>query len=427
MSTTAESNTAAASTPIPGASGNDSVLRVDIAIIGGGIAGLWLLDRLTSAGYSALLLEHRALGSDQTNASQGMIHGGVKYALSGALTGASEAIAAMPNHWRACLRGEGDVDLRGARVLSDHFYLWSTGGAASRLTTFLASKAVRGRVDAVKKAELPALFQTDAMSGKAFGGSLYKLVDMVLDVPSVVSTLASHHPEAVYQIDWRRAHWRSAESGHASLHMDVDSEGFTLAATVFVLAAGEGNGVLLDQLGARSPQMQRRPLQQVMVKHSSPHRFYGHCLGLDPTPRLTISSYPCADGEQVWYLGGTLAEQGANRSAAEVIARAQRELTELLPWVNLDGARWATVPIERAEPKQRHLVRPDQAFAQWIDSRANVIAAWPTKLTLAPNLANAVLELLTARKMAPSGHVIPRLPLPRPPIAPTPWQMAFGD
>ncbi|MGK2915224.1 MAG: FAD-dependent oxidoreductase [Porticoccaceae bacterium] len=399
---------------------------MDVVVVGGGIAGLWLLNRLVRAGYSALLLEHQALGSDQTSASQGMIHGGVKYALSGALTGASEAIAAMPDHWRACLRGEGDVDLRGARVLSDHFYLWSSGSAVSKLTTFFASKAVRGRVDAIAGNERPALFQPDALNGKAFKGSLYKLADMVLDVPSVIAALAGNCPEATYLIDWPRARWGCAKAQRASLDIDdADGGTLTLAPAAFVLAAGQGNGALLDQLAANSPRMQRRPLQQVMVKHAYPHRFYGHCLGLEATPRLTISSHPCDDGEQVWYLGGTLAEKGAHQSAAEVIARAQRELAELMPWVDLGAARWAALTIDRAEPQQSNFARPDQAFASWIDSRTNVIAAWPTKLTLAPNLASTVLELLAAKKIAPSGRAAPTLPLPRPPLAPAPWQTAF--
>lgn len=418
--------TLAGTTQLPSVPRGVPIFAADVVVIGGGIAGLWLLNRLRSAGYSVLLLEHKALGGDQTAASQGMIHGGVKYALAGALTGASEAIAAMPDHWRACLRGEGDVDLRGARLLSDHFYLWSAGGAVSKLTTFFASKTVRGRVQAIASGEHPALFQTHSLKSEAFKGSLYKLVDMVLDVPSVVAALAANQPQAIYLIDWQRARWRHAAANCAALDIDTVGGPLTIAAEAFVLAAGQGNSELLDQCGANSPRMQRRPLHQVMVKHAYPHRFYGHCLGVEPTPRLTISSHPCDDGEQVWYLGGALAEKGVGLSAAAVIARAQRELAELMPWIDLGGACWAALPIDRAEPRQRNFARPDQAFASWIDSRANVIAAWPTKLTLAPNLASAVLELLAAKKISPSGRVAPALPLPRPPLAPTPWQTAFG-
>ncbi|MDF1622160.1 MAG: FAD-dependent oxidoreductase, partial [Pseudohongiella nitratireducens] len=56
-----------------------------ITIVGGGIAGLWLLNRLCLAGYDAILLDKGGLGSGQTLASQGIIHGGLKYALNGIL------------------------------------------------------------------------------------------------------------------------------------------------------------------------------------------------------------------------------------------------------------------------------------------------------------------------------------------------------
>ena len=75
-------------------------LHVDVAIVGGGIAGLWLLNRAANAGYSTLLIEKAALGAGQTLASQGMIHGGVKYMLGGITTGASETIAGMPARWQ---------------------------------------------------------------------------------------------------------------------------------------------------------------------------------------------------------------------------------------------------------------------------------------------------------------------------------------
>ena len=122
----------------------------DIAIIGGGIAGLWLLNRLANQGFNVILFEKNSLGGDQTVASQGMIHGGMKYTLNGALTGASEAISEMPSYWQKCIDGEGEVDLKGAKKLSNHFYMWSSKSILSKMTTFLASKAIRGRINKVR-------------------------------------------------------------------------------------------------------------------------------------------------------------------------------------------------------------------------------------------------------------------------------------
>lgn len=402
-------------------------LSCDIAIVGGGIAGLWLLNRLVNNGYNAILFEQNALGSDQTVASQGMIHGGIKYTLSGALTGASEAIADMPAHWQACMEGKGDVNLQGAKTLSNHFYMWSSNSTLSKMTTFLASKATRGRITKVCKSERPEIFQHNE-----FKGSLYKLVDMVLDVPSVVKTLADNCQGRIFKIDWNRAQWHHGsdkqDNNDVALDFLYDGQDYRLNADQFVLTAGQGNEAIMQELGVKSTKMQRRPLQQVMVKHHYPNRFYGHCLGAETTPRLTISSHTYDDKSQVWYLGGSLAEKGAELSSDEVIASAKKELEELMPWVNLSDAQWAALPVDRAEPRQLNFARPDKAFASATKECPNVIVAWPTKLTLCPNLADEVIEILEKQKITASSDPTPDLHfLSAPPIALTPWEIAFGD
>jgi len=404
-------------------------MSCDVAIIGGGIAGLWLLNRLINSGYNAILFESKALGSDQTVASQGMIHGGIKYTLSGAFTGASEAIADMPAHWQACMEGKGNVDLQGAQILSDHFYMWSSNSALSKMTTFLASKATRGRINKVHNNERPAIFQHGQ-----FKGSLYRLVDMVLDVPSVVKTLADNCQGRIFKIDWNKAQWHHDNNKQVALDFLYDGQNYRLEANQFVLTAGQGNESILQELGVDSPKMQCRPLQQVMIKHHYPHTFYGHCLGAETTPRLTISSHPCNyeqgndEQGQVWYLGGTLAEKGADLSADTVIANAKNELAELMPWVDLSKAQWATLPVNRAEPKQLNFARPDKAFARITKECPNIIVAWPTKLTLCPNLADEVIALLDQQQITASSNPAPNLHfLSTPPMALTPWQIAFGD
>lgn len=397
----------------------------DTLIIGGGIAGLWLANRLQAAGYNLLLLEQSGLGDHQSLASQGMIHGGVKYALSGALTGASEAIADMPAHWAACLKGQGDVDLRGARVLSEHFYMWASPSVTSRITTFFASKALRGRVDHLKPADYPPLL---AAAGRTF--DLYKLVDLVLDVPSVVATLARNLGDRARTINWQHSRIEQTSDG-ISLCTTVGHQRHRLHAKKIIFTAGRGNEALLAECGCEQPAMQLRPLQQVMVKHKLGYEFFGHCLGADKTPRLTISSHPARDGDIVWYLGGSLAEQGAQQTPAELIACAQKELAALMPWLDFSSAQWATLPVARAEPRQRNFARPDQAFAaraQRADGAAcHILVGWPTKLTLAPNMANSMLSLLADDQITPSHAATDASFLPPAPLAHTPWDIAFNQ
>jgi len=73
-----------------------------------------------------------ALGAGQTIASQGILHGGLKYSLSGLLEPSSRAVADMPARWNASLRGQTAPDLRDVRVLSPCCYLWRTQSLRSR-------------------------------------------------------------------------------------------------------------------------------------------------------------------------------------------------------------------------------------------------------------------------------------------------------
>lgn len=396
---------------------------VDIAILGGGIAGLWLLNRLQSMGYNCLLLERDTLGGGQSIASQGMIHGGIKYALGGALTGASEAIGDMPNHWRRCLRGEGDVDLRGASVLSEHFFLWSTAALSSRLTTFFASRLTRGRVEPVASAQRPDIF-----SSPAFRGQLYRLTDLVLDVPSVIQTLANQHAQRIRRIDWPQSHFERRADAISALHLSTPQGPLAVRAQRYILAAGSGNAELLTAMGADRPAMQLRPLHQVLVRHDYPAPLYAHCMGSNPSPRLTVSSHRSTDGRWVWYLGGDLATQGVELEPPQLIARAQQELDTLFPWIEFGHTDWATLRINRAEPRQQGLVKPDQAFVGRARGISNVFAAWPTKLTLAPDLANTVLTALDEDRIVPSRKPLPTAlsALPQPVMARPSWETLFA-
>ncbi len=390
-------------------------LKTDLCILGGGIAGLWLANLAKAKGLDVLLLDNHALGSGQTIASQGMIHGGMKYTLTGALTGASETIADMPAYWRKCLCGEGDISLRDTRILSDHFFLWSGESVASKLSTFFASKITRGRVTPVADDRRPAFLRH-----QDFTGSLYRLDDLVLDVPSLIANLAHNLDGRCFLIGDYQLQKTTDDTYY--LH----TESLTIHAQQFAFCAGETNQHLLHQLGMTTPQQQVRPLQQVMIKHSYPFDFFGHCVGMDTTPRLTISTHRLPTGESVWYLGGSLAEKGASLSAEELIELAKCELTELIPWINFEKASWATLNINRAEPKQPGLIRPDNAFAEALPN-TNICIGWPTKLTLAPNMANQIWSLLEARRLSPlfKNRRADLQSLTPATIAKTPWEIAF--
>ncbi|MGN2405629.1 NAD(P)/FAD-dependent oxidoreductase [Pseudomonas syringae] len=384
-----------------------SVISTDVLIVGAGVAGLWLNARLRRQGFSTVLVESASLGGGQSLKSQGIIHGGAKYALHGALSGASEAIADMPRRWREALDGKGELDLSGVRLLSDAHYLWSPGTIAGNLTSFFASKAVRGRVDQVKGEQLPP-----ALQHPKFKGKVYRLAELVVDVPSLINRLAELAGDSLLagkQIE-------PLYEGDELIGLRVD--GTDIHAQRIVLSAGGGNADLLKAVGISQPQMQRRPLHMVLVKGPSLKPLYAHCLGGGTKPRITVTTHPAADGQWVWYLGGDLAEaDGVAREPEAQIAVARKELEALLPWVDLSQAQWATLRVDRAEPAQSGLVRPDNAF---LESQKRLMVGWPTKLALAPDFADRVLSVLSREGIHPTPQ--PALAnVPKPPIAVPVW------
>jgi len=385
-----------------------SVISTDVLIVGAGVAGLWLNARLRRQGFSTVLVENHSLGGAQTLKSQGIIHGGAKYALHGALTGASEAIADMPRRWREALAGDGELDLSGVRLLSEAHYLWSPGTLAGNLTSFFASKAVRGRVDQVKGDQLPP-----ALQNPRFKGKVYRLAELVVDVPSLVERLAELAGDSL--LAGQKVEPLFENERLIGLRVD----GLDILAQRIVLSAGQGNAELLTSLEINVPAQQLRPLHMVMVKGPSLKPLYAHCLGGGPKPRITVTTHPAANGEWVWYVGGDIAEaEGVARTADEQIAAAKKELASLLPWVDLSQAQWATLRVDRAEPAQSGLVRPDNAF---VSDTGRLLVGWPTKLALAPDFSDRVIHALEQVGIKPGN--VPALPdFPRPPLGKTAWE-----
>ncbi len=398
-------------------------ISADIVILGGGIAGLWILSHLRGLGYSVLLLEASTLGNGQSVCSQGIIHGGLKYALRGSLSEAAIALAGMPSRWRDCLSGNGTVDLQGCRVLSDRYYMWSEGSYVSRLKAFLGSRTLRGKIDLVDNNDYPQPLH------EATGqGSLYRLPDFVIDTGSLLRTLGAHYPECIYSyIPSRLELPPEGDHEHCRLRIGTHRGQLELQAKRIVLAAGEGNAALLQLAGLAGPKMQTRPLNMVILRKRSLPPLYLHCVGdsFSLTPRLTLTSHPCANNDMAWYLGGELAETGVTRDDREQITVAGRLVHELFPWVDTEGADWACLRINRAEGREQEGHRPDSVFLKPVK---NFLVAWPTKFTLSPALADAVAQELSTQGIVPSlkfnSDIAARFLEPAV-VARPPWETCF--
>jgi len=252
-----------------------------------------------------------------------------------------------------------------------------------------------------------------ALQDKRFKGKVYRLAELVVDVPSLVQRLADLGGDGLLagtQIE------PLLEAG-VLVGLKVDER--EIRAQRIVISAGGGTATLLEALGLSRPAMQRRPLHMIMVKSPNLKPLYAHCLGGGTKPRITVTTHPAADGQWVWYLGGDIAEaEGVAREPAQQIATAQKELGQLLPWIDLSQAQWATLRVDRAEPLQTGLTRPDNAF---LAEEGRLLVGWPTKLALAPDFSDRVLSALDRDGIRPS-HTAPLPTLPKPPMGIPAWE-----
>jgi len=392
-------------------------LSTDVVIIGAGIAGLWLHHRLNDLGYHALLLESGQIGQGQTLSSQGIIHGGSKYALNGILSKASQVISTMPARWKACLDGQGDIDLSTVTKLADYQLLWSKDRLSSKMVSFFASKALRSRMQTVAQKDRPAFF-----ADPGFKGALYELDEPVLDVPSLLAELVRPWQQRMLAVPAETTYQWQRNSGIIQSLLIGDD--YQIDAQQFVLTAGEGNEAILASLQQSSPEMQRRPLQMVLCKSKQAETplpmIYAHSLGSGSKPIATISSHRDHEGNVIWYIGGNIAEEGVDKAEDKLVEEAKQLLADILPWVDLPDLDWATHPVNRAEPKQSSLSRPDSAF---VSTDNNLHVCWPTKLALAPDLADQAIAALNKAGLTAGTHQ--NSEFPHPVIAQTLWDRAF--
>lgn len=352
----------------------------DVAIVGAGIAGIWTAAALQAAGYRTVVFEAAAIGDGQTLASQGIIHGGTKYALTGKLTGSSEAVRAMPGRWKQHLAGELSPDLSSVIVNTPTQFMWDAGGVSSRVSSFFASKLMSSRVQRVADNELPAILKSR---------HVYQLQEPVLDVSSVLEKLSENLP--VYQA---RVDSVSEEAdGTSRLRLQSGEAQLDVLADMVVYAAGEGNERL------QTSPMQRRPLHMVMVKGDLP-MLWGHVIEANANPRMTITSHVLADGKEVvWYIGGQLAETGASLDTRALFALAHRELQTVFPGVDWSDKLWAPLLVNRAEGLQADVSRPASPV---ITQDTAGITIWPTKLVFAPMVADEILQRVDSSDLQPS-------------------------
>lgn len=389
-------------------------MRLDALIFGGGAAGLWLLDRMSRDGHHVLLLEAQTLGCGQTVSSQGIIHGGLKYTLAGLLTKSAKNIREMPQLWRDCLLGTTTPNLSNTNLRSGCCYLWQTDSLSSRAGMIGARFGLQTTPENITQEERPEAL-------KDVPGTVARLPEQVISPRTFLNDLANQYSDRILKID--------AKNG---LAFDLDSPGEVKAVRItspngdrelklcprqVIFTAGAGNGKLRKMTGLSEEAMQRRPLHMVLVRGKLPE-LNGHCVAGAKT-RVTVTSEVDSEGRMTWQLGGQLAEDGTSMSPMALTQRALSELTAVLPGIDFRGTEWTTYKVDRAEGATGNGSRPDNIQ---VLCAGNVTTGWPTKLVLAPVLAQEIASRTASPYFSSQFDTSVFEGWPRPEVALHPWE-----
>mgnify|MGYP003452069521 FL=1 len=240
----------------------------------------------------------------------------------------------------------------------------------------------------------------------------------MLDVPSLIKNLAEPYLPYCFKLPTDNRYTMEMADDHIKF---IRVGELQITAQKYIFTAGKGNINLTKDLPTK-PTAQLRPLQMVLVKDKNLLPLYGHCIGLGSTPRLTITTHVASDQMPVWYLGGKLAEDGVQKTASQQIEYTKQELVALFPRLDLSAAQYATLAIDRAEAKQDNGLKPDSVT---IFNTHNYITAWPTKLALAPILAQEIITQIKAANIKPQQPSLEKINLVQPGFAEPIWEQVL--
>lgn len=375
---------------------------VDVVILGGAVAGCWIAKTLRAAGYTVAIVTLGGVSGGQTAHSHVYIHRGHLYR--------KEALNE--------LKAEGSTlvsDLQWASQLWDEWFreLPDHGGGLDAAPTQglfgFTSEAEAAAVD------MGAWFPFGLHSERAdvlpaiFDGSVLQAFRHVnarcLDAGRLVSELLSSAQVAAIDGDDVRLH---VEDG---LVVAVDATGGPTGSAVVrgraaVFAAGAGNRQLLAALSGATPEVRDRPSFMLVV--DDPSRAVlaplSGVFNLSSDDSLFLVSRE--DSRSTTWL---LSDAGHQPAASDWIQYVGAELEAVFPsiWLHREQLRWGYYAAPKAE------VVLDEAFHRQVHSHVvmevakNVIACWPTKLTLAPLAARDVLDIVDDLLGSPrlGGHM----------------------
>jgi len=371
----------------------------DLAVIGGGIAGLGVFESAGRAGLKAVLLERGAPGRATTAVTSGLLHGGLRYLPYDVgtswlmcreierLRGERPDLLTRRSFLWPVYRGEG-VRLRLVEALHDEYDLFAGMRGASRHARLSPEEAA---------AFLPGLRKEGLVGAVAFD-------EWSVDVPGLVGALARAGAEAGGEIvEGRRVARLRAEGGRiAAAGLD---DGREIAARVFVNAAGPWAEEVARLAGASMVRLRLRKGVHLVIPGEPPP----HGLIFRGPGGRRIGVYPRAG--ETW-VGPTDEAHDGSPDAASVSEREKEDirvaLARVLPELAARPCRAAVGlrPIPRQAGAAFLLSREHHVFDHAAEGLENLLTLAGGKLTtyrpMGEDVVAAVLKKLGRPAAAPA-------------------------
>jgi RNA polymerase sigma factor (sigma-70 family) len=385
-------------------------LPVDTLIIGGGITGLVSLQALNKAGFSTLLLEKQSLGCEQTGHSHVYIHGGHLYE-NGDLVSRLSRTTSFWSRWiaRRTVRHGFEPSLFGFTSSADadeRLALWEglelehEEVAGKDIPRILAGGAVQRLYRSPEKC-----LTSDSL--------LSTLREMVTDRISVIEEITdiglAEDKKLISHVDIRLRRGNnsfvsetSKKRSRKATEKSTQTDDLRLRAKTLVFAAGAGNQPLLDRVSRVTgdvavARQQVRQAHMLVIK--APRVVLEPLTGVfHVLQRLFIVSRVHED-EVAWLVsdGRSLPPKSSEddeQSIKRWLPEVMESLRQLAPTVFMNPSpqmRWTVYAALKAEGQAEtddgmpHEERVDRVLP-------NLWVVWPTKLTLAPLAAGAILN-----------------------------------
>jgi glycine/D-amino acid oxidase-like deaminating enzyme len=367
--------------------------EVDVLIAGGGVAGMLVATKLCEQGFRCVLIEPSALAAEQSGHSHGYIHRGYIYLRAEDYL--VRQLRSAREQWEEYISKPTQV----VPCSKDSLIGFMNGEVAKYATqTWRAAELPLNEINesewpsALKQTPLTAVYRTDEQS--------FDFTRVMLNLLARMKTCKLVHGSVV------RLSIRKMEC--CSVEIQVQGNSHRVKARYVVLAAGRGTAeILSNTLGKFRSVPNVRTSYMLVLKGEAlepisailpEHQFYG----------LFMVSRQDTQGA-VWLVSNYLSYGGlcGDRDvAARTWTRATlKTLDKIFPMLKDANISCGIYVAPKAEFRRDPERLPEGKIAEKIGLQ-NVLAIWPTKLTLSPLIAIEVVEQIIKNLQVPTRSVI---------------------